>query len=207
MLAAGGSSRLGRPKQLLPLAGRPLLAHVLRHAASSSLGEVILVLGHQAELIRPAVGDWGQRVVVNPAYAAGQSTSLRAGLAAINPGAAAALFLLGDQPQVYPRTIDVLIDAFQTHGAPIVVPTYEGVRGHPVLIARALFEDLACVTGDMGARDVIRAHEDAVLRVPMSAALPGDVDTEEDYADLLARWSVTDDLLPPQNKVVIKDNC
>ncbi len=153
------------------------------------------------------MGDWGQRVVVNPAYAAGQSTSLRAGLAAVNPGAAAALFLLGDQPQVYPRTIDALIDAFQTHGALIVVPTYDGVRGHPVLIARALFEELASVTGDMGARDVIRAHEDAVLRVPMNAALPGDVDNEEDYADLLARWPVEDDLLPPQDKVVIKDSC
>ena len=192
VLAAGGSSRLGRAKQLLPLAGQPLLAHVLRHAALSTLDEVILVLGHDAESIQAAVGDWGQRVILNPEYAAGQSTSLQAGLAAVELKAAAAMFLLGDQPQVLPATIDALLKAFRRHHAPIVLPSYGGVSGHPVLISRELFDDLAAVSGDRGARDVIQAHSGEVLRVPVECASPPqDVDTEENYAALLAAWSET----------------
>ncbi len=171
-----------------------MLAHVLMHAAASTLDEVILVLGHQAERISAAVGEWGQRVVVNREYATGQSTSLRAGLVAISPDAAAVVFLLGDQPQVLPQTIDALIDAFRTRAASIVVPTYDGVGGHPILIARPLFAELESVSGDRGARDVIRSHSDAVLQVPVSGTLPRDVDTEEDYAALLARWPAGDDI-------------
>ncbi len=171
-----------------------MLAHVLKHAAASMLDEVILVLGHQAERISAAVGEWGQRVVVNREYATGQSTSLRAGLVAINPDAAAVVFLLGDQPQVLPRTIDALIDAFRTCAASIVLPTYDGVDGHPILIARPLFAELQSVSGDRGARDVIRSHSDAVLQVPVSGTLPRDVDTEEDYAALLAGWPAGDDI-------------
>ncbi|MDP9358297.1 MAG: nucleotidyltransferase family protein [Chloroflexota bacterium] len=197
VLAAGGSSRLGRPKQLLPLAGRPLLAHVLRHAALSRLDEVILVLGHDAERIQKAIGDRTQRVILNPDYAAGQSTSLQAGLAAVSPTAAAALFLLGDQPQVLPSTIDALIETFRRHQSPIVLPSYGGVSGNPVLISRSLFDELEGVSGDRGARDVIRAHSGDVLRVPVRCASPPqDVDTEEDYATLLAAWPETEKLLP-----------
>lgn len=193
VLAAGGSSRLGRAKQLLPLAGRPLLAHVLRHAALSTLDEVILVLGHDAESIQAAVGDWGHRVILNREYAAGQSTSLRAGLAAVDAKSAAVMFLLGDQPQVLPATIDALLREFRAHHAPIVLPSYGGVSGHPVLISRGLFEELAGVSGDRGARDMIQAHSGEVLRVPVAcASAPQDVDTDEDYAALLAAWPETE---------------
>ena len=189
ILAAGRSSRLGRPKQLLPLAGVPLLTHVLRSAAASQLDEVVLVLGHEASRIAAAVGEWGQRVVVNPDYAAGQSTSLRAGLGAIDPTAEAALFLLGDQPEVAAPVIDAVIAAYRTSGGPIVVPHYGGQPGNPILFARRLFPALARVAGDEGARGVVRAHATDVVAVPVGEGPPPrDVDTEEDYAALLAAW-------------------
>ena len=189
VLAAGRSSRLGRPKQLLPLAGMPLLAHVLRNAMASSLDEVVLVLGHDATLIAAAVGQWGQRIVVNPDHAAGQSTSLRAGLRAIDPAAEAVVVLLGDQPEVGPAVVDALIEAYHATGGPIVVPAYGGRRGNPVLFARALFPALARVRGDEGARSVVRAHDAAAVSVAVSEGPPPrDVDTEADYAALLAGW-------------------
>ena len=189
ILAAGRSSRLGRPKQLLPLAGRPILAHVLDNAAAAGLAEVVLVLGHDAVRIGAAVGDRGQRVVVNPDFADGQSTSLRAGLAALDPAAAAVVVLLGDQPQVGPAVVDALIDAFRGGGGPIVVPCYGGRRGNPILFARGLFPELARVVGDEGARGVVRARAPEVVKVPVGGGPPpADVDTEEDYAALLAAW-------------------
>jgi molybdenum cofactor cytidylyltransferase len=189
ILAAGQSTRLGRPKQLLPLAGLPLLAHVLRNAASSNLDEVILVLGFEAERIAAAVGEWGQRLVVNPDYAAGQSTSLRAGLAAVDPASEAVLFLLGDQPGVSPATIDALIEMFRSSGGPIVAAQYGGKTGNPVLFARALFPELAQVTGDQGARKIVKAHQNEVVHVAVSGSRPPrDVDTEEDYEKLLTAW-------------------
>jgi molybdenum cofactor cytidylyltransferase len=189
VLAAGGSSRLGRPKQLLPLGGEPLLAHALGHALASRLGEVILVLGHAAGEVAAAVGERGQRTVVNPDYGRGQSTSLRAGLAALDPGAEAALFLLGDQPQVGPVVIDALVAAYEGSRGPIVVPLYGGKPGNPVLIARSLFPELLSVEGDQGARGVVRAHPAETVRVSVGdGPPPRDVDTEEDYRALLAAW-------------------
>lgn len=189
VLAAGRSSRLGRPKQLLPLDGEPLLAHVLRNAASSALDEVVLVLGHEAAAVGATVGAWGQRVVVNDDHAAGQSTSVRAGLAAVDGGAEAVLFLLGDQPGVTPAVIDALIAAFRASEAPVVIPAYGGRRGNPVLFGRELFPELARVGGDEGARGVVRAHKAVALVVPVGdGPPPRDVDTEEDYAALLAGW-------------------
>lgn len=189
VLAAGRSARLGRPKQLLPLGGRPLLAHTLAHAAASGLDEIILVLGHEAATIAGAVGDHGQRTVVNSDFAAGQSTSLRAGLAALSPETEAVLFLLGDQPTVTPEVIDAILAAYRADPAPIVAPLYGGERGHPLLFDRGLIPELTHVTGDEGARAIVRAHAAEVLLVPVpGAAPPQDVDTEADYERLLAAW-------------------
>lgn len=190
ILAGGSSSRLGRPKQLLPLGDRPVLAHTLAHALAAKLDEVIVVLGHEAATIREQIAFAGARVVVNPDYRAGQSTSLRAGLAALPPDADAALFILGDQPLIGPAVHDAIVAARRATNASIVMPTYAGVRGNPVLIARALFPELAQVTGDQGARGVIRAHAAAIHEVPIPGPPPtDDLDTEEDYERLLARYA------------------
>lgn len=196
VLAAGRSSRMGRPKQLLPLGGEPILRHVVRSACASRLSEAIVVLGHEAERIAAAVGDLGQRTVLNPDYASGQSSSLRTGLAALSSGSEAVLFLLGDQPGVTTEVIDRLITAYQRTGAAIVVPEYGGVLGNPILFDRELFGDLRTVTGDTGAREVVRANEARRLAVPVDGiAPPPDIDTPEAYAALLAAWGA-----PPETR-------
>lgn len=190
ILAGGSSSRLGRPKQLLPLGDRPVLAHTLAGALAADLDGVVVVLGHEAAAAQERIDFAGVRVVVNPDYRDGQSTSLRAGVAALPPDADAALFILGDQPLIGPTVHNALIAARRATGAPIVMPTYEGERGNPVLIASDLFPELARVTGDQGARGVIRAHRDAVHEVPIPGPPPtDDLDTEEDYVRLQARYA------------------
>ncbi len=190
ILAGGSSSRLGRPKQLLALGGRPVLAHTLASALAASLAGVIVVLGHAAEAIRAQIDFGAARVVVNERYAEGQSTSLRAGVSALPPDAAAAIFILGDQPLIGPDVHDALVAAYRDSGAPIVQPSYDGQRGNPVLIASGLFPELLAVTGDQGARNVLRAHAAEVRVVPIPGPTPtDDLDTEEDYQRLLAHYA------------------
>jgi len=192
ILAAGRSARLGRPKQLLPLDGLPILEHVLRRAAQSRLDEIVVVLGHDAATIAVAVGNHGQKVVINPDYAAGQSTSLRAGLHAIDREAAAVLVLLGDQPEVEPAAIGAVIEAYRCGRGSIVIAAYHGRRGHPVLFDRSFFPRLAEMTGDEGARRLLRDMPDSVFEVAIDTLpLPPDIDTEEDYAALQKRWQNT----------------
>lgn len=190
VLAAGQSRRLGRPKQLLRLDGRPILDIVLQNASQSRLAELYLVLGNEADRIAAAIGDHGQRVVINPNFAEGQSTSLRSGIAALDADFAGAMVLLGDQPQVTVRIIDRLVSAFTESGAEIVQPVFSDTPGNPVVFRRTVFPELLAITGDRGARDVIKQKRDAVFRVPFpDLAVPLDVDTDEDYARLQAVWA------------------
>lgn len=190
VLAAGQSRRLGRPKQLLHLDGRPILDIVLQSASRSRLAELYLVLGNEADRIAAAVGDYNQRVDINPNFAEGQSTSLRCGIAALDEGVAGAMVLLGDQPQVTADIIDRLLAAFTESGAEIVQPVYSGTPGNPVVFRRTVFPELLAITGDRGARDVILQKRDAVHRVPFpDLSVPLDVDTDEDYARLQAVWA------------------
>ena len=194
ILAAGRSSRLGRPKQLLDLGGSPVLSHVLRNAHAAGLDDLVLVLGHEAEAIRAAVapqlGD--VRIVINREFAQGQSTSLHAGLHAVAAESAAAVILLGDQPHVGPEVIAALVAAYHESGAPIILPSYGGILANPVLIDRTLFPNALAVTGDKGARDIVRAHrhQATVVSFP-DRRPPSDIDTEEDYAELCQSWPIT----------------
>jgi molybdenum cofactor cytidylyltransferase len=189
ILAAGTSTRLGRPKQLLELGGEPLLRHTLRNALASRADEVVLVLGSQAEEIADVVGDLGSRTAINPEYAAGQSTSLRVGIEAVSAEADAVIVMLGDQPMVTSAMLDQIIERFEVTGAPIVQPVYGETPGNPVLLARSLFPELLEIEGDQGARGVIKSHANQIDRVRVSDGLPpGDVDTEEDYQTLLDVW-------------------
>jgi molybdenum cofactor cytidylyltransferase len=191
VLAAGRSSRLGRPKQLLPVHGEPLIRHTLRRVLASSLDQVILVVGHQADEVRAAVAGLPAECVFNPDAAAGQSTSVRAGLAALSPDVESAIFILGDQPGVDPKVIDTLIEAWRNSRSAVVAPRYEDKTGNPVLFDRRVFPELALLEGDTGARPVVRAYQDSgeLELAPVSGAAPPDVDTEADYAALIAALS------------------
>lgn len=183
ILAAGTSSRLGRPKQLLELGGKPALQHAIDLAASAGLDEVVVVLGHEAPRIRAAVRlpPFG-RAVINPNYASGQASSLRAGLEAVGAGAEAAVVLLGDQPGVDPRTIGTVLDAWRAVGGGMARAVYGGTPGHPVIIGRDVFEAFASASGDDGGRAVLAGQEVAVVEI--DAPAPLDIDTWEQYEEV-----------------------
>ncbi len=186
ILAAGAAQRLGRLKQLLPWQDTTLLNHVIRQAlASSSLDPIIVVLGCQAEIIRPTLAPFGTRirVVTNPAWAEGQSTSVHAAIHALGTHeapVAAAVFLLADQPDVTPALVDALVARHRTTLAPLVVPYYQGQRGNPVLFDRRTFGDLLAVTGDVGGRPLLHTYANELSIVAYEQPAPRDIDTAAD---------------------------
>jgi molybdenum cofactor cytidylyltransferase len=189
LLAAGTSSRMGRPKQLLEWRGRPLVRHVAEQALASQLMiGLVVVVGAAAESVRAAlVGlDGPVLIVQNPNYASGQSSSLRVGMGALPATARAALVLLVDQPLVTPALIDGIITSYDADPAALaLIPHYQGRRGNPVLLARALFAELRLLKGDMGAREVLARHAEAVRQIAVDdPAVVSDIDTPEDYADM-----------------------
>lgn len=185
VLAAGLSSRLGRQKLLLPLEkGGALIRLSVERVLAAGLDDVVVVLGRDAEAVGAALAGLAVRTVVNPRYADGQSTSLRAGLDALPPEAEAAVIALGDQPLPEPGLIDRLVAAFRESGRPIVVPRYRDGRGNPVLFAASVFDELRAVTGDQGGRAVVARDASRVAEVAVDAPMPADVDTWADYRAL-----------------------
>jgi len=193
VLAAGTSTRMGQPKQLLRVGDRCLLQHVLDEAGASRLDELILVLGHRAEDVRDSLrtpADDKLRFVTNPSYEGGQSSSLRLGLQAANSQAHAAAILLGDQPQVTRVLIDRILTAFKDVGTPAARPVYcaaNGQRqpGHPVVLARRIWPEAEELRGDQGARQLFSAHPDWLTEIPIAGEPPLDIDSREDYAQAL----------------------
>ena len=186
LLAAGRSTRMGRPKQLLPLNGRPLLQHVIDAAAQSRLDELVLVLGHHADEIRAAIEvPRRMRVVVNAEFNEGQSSSLRVGLRNADARAAAVAILLGDQPEISTDLIDVVVEAFQKGTAPILRPVFASasgrIPGHPVILARTVWSEWTRLSGDEGARSLMSTHPEWVHELTVESEAPRDVDTEADY--------------------------
>jgi len=194
VLAAGGSTRMGRPKQLLPLAGKPLLQHALDNAAAAGLDEIVLVLGHAAAAVRGGVRLPTRvpvRVVVNDAWEEGISRSLRAGLRAADARAAAAVVLLGDQPGVTALLVAHVTEAFLESGRLAARPVFRCARagrapGHPVVLARDAWAAMEALRGEEGARAVLAAHPEWLAEVPIAGAPPRDIDDAEDYRQALA---------------------
>jgi molybdenum cofactor cytidylyltransferase len=186
ILAAGKAERMDKAKQLLPFRGTTILGQVSKNALDSSLREVIIVLGYAAEEIRQAIDFNRAQIVINQDYADGQSASLKAGLSAISDESAAALFLLGDQPLIGANVIDAILEQYGKTSAPIVIPTYGGKRGNPVLIDRTLFTRIESLKGDVGARFFFDEYADQLHEIDMGDEyLVLDVDTPDDYTRLI----------------------
>ncbi|MFQ6012054.1 MAG: NTP transferase domain-containing protein [Thermoplasmata archaeon] len=180
VLAAGTSSRMGRPKPLLEVGGERLLARVVEAVYQSAAEEIVVVLGDDADRIRREVPLDGARVVLNERYAEGMSTSIRAGLRSLPEDAESSFVVLGDQPFLQTTTLDALAEGWKATHAPVLIPTFRGVRGNPVLLDRSVFEDVQRIAGDRGCRSIFGDYEDAIVEVPV--ADPGvllDIDTEE----------------------------
>jgi molybdenum cofactor cytidylyltransferase len=186
VLAAGSSRRMGSPKQLLAIEGRPLLEVVVGHACASRLDEVVVVLGAAADEISSRVDLGRARVLVNPDHASGMASSLRAGLAALGSGVDRVIVILGDQPAIGGGLIDKLLDLQEHSGLPAAALSFNGLLHPPVVLKRELWGDLMALEGDVGCRAVIRARPELVARLDSGDDLnhPVDLDTPEDYRRL-----------------------
>jgi molybdenum cofactor cytidylyltransferase len=184
LLAAGGSSRLGRPKQLVEYQGRPLLRHAAETALASACVPVVVVLGAEAAACRQALAGLAVQIVENSDWRLGLSTSIRVGIDALEKSPykiSAAVLSVCDQPLLNREILDALCDWHRRGGAQIAAAEYAGHLGVPALFATGYFSRLKSLTGDEGARQLLREHPMAVARVPF----PGgerDVDTPADCA-------------------------
>lgn len=181
VLAAGGSTRMGRPKQLAELDGRPLLAHVLEAVESSPVDRVVVALGGAADEVLDRVELGRAEPLVVEGWAAGMGHVLASALAQAGGDWEAVVVLLGDQPLVPGRAVARVVEAWRAGAGPMVTATYDGRPGHPKLFDRRLLPDLLRLTGDTGARDLLAAHPDRVHRVEVGdLGSDADIDVEAD---------------------------
>jgi molybdenum cofactor cytidylyltransferase len=196
VLAAGGSARLGRPKQLERWGDSTLLGHVVDQVRTYSVDEVWVVLGAGVEEILGAVDLDGCGVVENPEWQEGIASSLRVGLDALlqKSRADAALIVIGDQPDLDAAVVEEVIATFRRSSRPVVIPKYRYTWGNPVLVDRSLWPRLMSLEGDEGARRLFQAHPEWVEEVWTDHLPPRDVDTEADLTELRPRQlgSLTD---------------
>lgn len=202
VLAAGGGTRLGGGKLLLPWRGKPLLLHVIASAARLDLAyPPIVVIGYDAEKVRRVIqqeecdaAHTAVRIVENPCWKEGQSTSLKCGVeyaaAAGGGGLAGVMVLLGDQPRIRSETVRLLAqshrDAVASDAAhPATAPVCSGRRGNPVILSPLLFPGIMQLTGDVGAREILAGLGEKMLRVPVDdPGIFGDMDTPGEYREL-----------------------
>lgn len=199
ILAAGASTRLGTPKQLLPYHGRSLLRHAAETALATECGPIVVVLGAQAQLLLTELHDLPVQTAENPGWEQGMGSSLRIGmqtlLAPSTPEMDAVLIMLCDQPLLTPTHLNSIINIFittittssiTTSNEPhplIVASEYNQTSGVPALFSSHLFAELANLTGKEGAKQLLQRHRDKILTVPLPEAAI-DIDTQEDYRRL-----------------------
>ena len=182
VLAAGGSRRLGRPKQLLPYGRATLLDHVLDTARSCSFDQLLCVIGGAAGDVRSTVELGGVDVVENPDFGEGCSSSIAAALHAVDSRCDVLVLMLGDQPGVTAEAVRKLLAG--RGDAPIAVCAYSDGRGHPLAFSRSLFPELESLHGDKAVWKLLDRHEAVAAEVPVDGAIPRDVDTWADYTQI-----------------------
>ena len=187
VLAAGTSSRYGDANKLLvQVDGRPVVQQATRTLTAAGVDPVVVIVGHEADRVRAAVDSLPVTVVENPDYTDGQSTSVRAGIDVIQsmPDPDAVVIGLGDMPAVEPATVETLIHGYEAGAASILAAGYQGQRGNPVLFDRQYFDALAGVSGDRGARELIRRSDRSVVVDVDDPGVVRDVDVPGDLVEL-----------------------
>lgn len=190
VLAAGGSRRLGEPKQLLAYGSGTLLDHTLGTARASGFDQLLVALGGSSDEVRRQVDLSGAEVVENPDFGEGCSSSIAAGIGAVDARTEAMVLMLGDQPGVSADTVRALI-AGRGEGTKLAVCRYDDGRGHPIAFGRAMFRDLAELHGDKAVWKLLDRGGDEVVEVAVPGPIPPDVDTREDYEAVLAALAAT----------------
>lgn len=185
ILAAGASTRMGRPKQLLPLNGQPLLLHTVDEALSTSITHVVVVLGTDPDTYRDLLETYPVGLVINESWKNGLGSSIKAGLKAIRQRAKtldAVLFLVGDQPAIGFEYLSRMIDTYRNTSANLIASGYSDTYGVPALFGAEFFDAIMALNDEDGAKRVLKKHEDVltVLDCPEGAV---DIDTPQDYAN------------------------
>lgn len=188
VLAAGMSSRFGRPKQLLELGGKTVLEWTLNACLGSQLESICLILGYKSqEILETLSGKMKHprlNILVNQNYREGQSTSLQAGVHEIRNTHPSAMFILGDQPFIDSPTINHLLECFWVSEKNICVPFSKNKRGNPVIFSDLFFDLISSIRGDIGARGIIEDYPDHILRVPVARpSFFHDIDTKKDFEE------------------------
>jgi molybdenum cofactor cytidylyltransferase len=191
ILAGGMSRRLGMPKQLLEVGGSTVLSRVIGAAINSELDRVIVVLGHHAETIKASMHGILENekvvTVLNPWYPEGMSTSLQCGLKEIQYAFPSIMILMGDQPLLSAKTINLLLKAFRSSQKDICVPVNKGKRGLPVCFTKRFYLDIFSIKGDIGARQIIDENADSVISIEISdPEVFLDIDDSDDVREITA---------------------
>lgn len=184
LLAAGESRRMGSPKALLSYQGQTFIEHSCQAFLAARVDELIVVLGARAEELRPALpSSPALRTVVNNRYFQGQLSSLMTGIGALSRESEAVVVNLVDHPLVTAGTIAALITSFRTAPLPILIASYQGRRGHPVLFSSQVYGEILAAPLDQGAKTVVRKDPARVREVQLDdLGILADIDTPEDYA-------------------------
>jgi molybdenum cofactor cytidylyltransferase len=190
VLAAGESRRMGTPKQLLPFGERTILERVVDTLLTAGVGQVIVVLGHLADRVRTVLGDRPVQAIVNEAYRQGMLSSVKCGVQAISTDHNAILFALGDQPQIDSAVVREVIRAYRAGDAGIVIPRYNGEKGHPIIINLSRYrEAIIDLPDSLGLNALMQEYADDVHLIDVTTEdIIHDIDVPEDYTRELARF-------------------
>ena len=184
ILSAGESSRMGRPKALLPIDGQTFIERIVGALTAAGLTRIVVVLGFNADELRPKIAHLPVEIVVNPDYKLGQLSSLQAAIRLLerDQDCEGMLVHLVDHPYIDPALVRLMLQRFAAAPTLIVVPRHQGKRGHPVLFARPLFAELLAAPMDQGAKAVVNAHAGETLEIDTDeVGITLDIDTPELY--------------------------
>lgn len=188
LLAAGESRRMGEFKQLLRLGDKTFVEHCVDNLLLSRVGEVIVITGHRDSEVQRALGDRPVRFAYNSQYQSGMASSIRRAMEAVSENAQACVLALVDQPRIAPNVIDRIIETYEEARPLIVIPTFEGRNGHPILLDLALKEEVLNMDSSLGLRSVVHAHSSRIARVDVSdSEVLEDCDVPDDYERILKR--------------------
>jgi len=184
VLSAGESSRMGRPKALLPIEGQTFIERIVDALKAGGIERIVVVLGFHADVLRAQIDHLPVEILVNPDYRLGQLSSLQVAVRhlMLDANCEGMMVHLVDHPYIDPKLVSLMLERFKTLKSAIVVPRYQGKRGHPVIFSRALFDELLSAPLDQGAKIVVHAHRQDTLEIETEdVGITLDIDTPKLY--------------------------